>query len=136
MLKAYRKGIMKLYISDASKAPKAIGPYSQAVIVGNMAFLSGQIPLDPQSGEMIVGGIEEQTDRVMENIQAVLKHIKLDFSHIVKTTIFLTDLSHFQTVNGIYGRWLGDFKPARSTIQVAALPKGAAVEIEVLAAWE
>jgi len=124
------------YISDAPNAPKAIGPYSQAVITGNTAFLAGQIPLNPSTGEIVGDGIEPQTEQVMQNIVGVLAHIGLDLSHVVKTTIFLTDLGNFQTVNSIYERWMKATKPARSTIQVAALPRGAKVEIEVVAVLE
>ena len=124
---------MTKYINDAPNAPKAIGPYSQAAQIGNLTFLSGQIPLDPQTGQLVPGGIKEQTEQVLKNISAVLTHVKLDFSHVAKTTIFLTDLSHFQVVNEIYERVLGGAKPARSTIQVAALPRGSLIEIEMIA---
>lgn len=121
------------YISDAQKAPKAIGPYSQATNAGNMFFLSGQIPLVPESGQLVGTTIEEQTEQVLENIKNLLEHLGLNFSNVAKTTIFLTDLSHFKTVNGIYEKWLGESKPARSTVQVAALPLAALVEIEMIA---
>lgn len=124
---------MKRYITEVSGAPKAVGPYSPAVIANGFAFLSGQIPIDPETGKLCGSGIEEQTDQVMKNIKAVLSELKLEFSDIVKTTIFLSDLGNFQTVNAIYARWLGDVRPARSTIQVAALPLGSLVEIECLA---
>lgn len=124
------------YVSDAPDAPKAIGPYSQAVITGNTAFFAGQIPLDPATGEIVGDAIETQTNQVMKNIEGVLKHLKLDFSHVVKTTIFLTNLGDFQTVNSIYEQWLNGTRPARSTVQVAALPRGAKVEIEVVAVLE
>lgn len=120
------------YISDAAKAPKAIGPYSQAVVAGGLAFISGQIPLDPESGEMC-RGIEAQTEQVMSNLKGVLERLNLDFSKVAKATIFLTDLGNFQTVNAIYEKWLGAHKPARATIEVSALPKGAEVEIEMIA---
>jgi len=123
---------MTEYINDAPNAPKAIGPYSQAATAGGFVFLSGQIPLDPASGSL-VSGIEKQTNQVMQNLQAVLKAAGLDFKHVLKATIFLTDLNNFQTVNGIYEKWLGGVKPARATIQVSALPKGAEVEIEMVA---
>jgi 2-iminobutanoate/2-iminopropanoate deaminase len=122
------------YINDAPNAPKAIGPYSQATAVGNLVFLSGQIPLDPSSGQIVEGGIEKQTEQVLKNLGAVLAHAKLTFSNVLKTTIFLTDLAHFQVVNGIYEKALGTSKPARATVQVAALPRGAMVEIEMIAA--
>ena len=124
---------MNKYINDVSDAPKAVGPYSQAVISGDFVFLSGQIPINPETAQLVGDGIEEQTNQVLKNIKAVLGHLRLDFQNVVKTTIFLTDLGHFKTVNMIYEKWLGVYKPARSTIQVAALPLGAIVEIEMIA---
>lgn len=124
------------YISDAPNAPQAIGPYSQAAITGNTAYLAGQIPLNPATGEIIGDGIEDQTNQVMRNIEGVLKHLSLDLSHVVKTTIFLTDLGNFQTVNSLYEKWMNGTRPARSTVQVAALPRGSKVEIEVIAVLE
>jgi 2-iminobutanoate/2-iminopropanoate deaminase len=121
-------------ISGAPGAPRAVGPYSQGVAAGNLVFLSGQIPLDPSSGKIVEGAIDAQIEQVMKNIQAVLKHCALGFESVIKTTIFVTDLKHFQTVNEIYSRWMGDHKPARSTVQVAGLPLGAQVEIEMIAA--
>jgi 2-iminobutanoate/2-iminopropanoate deaminase len=126
---------MKKIIST-SDAPAAIGPYSQAVRVGSTIYCAGQIPLDPKSGQIVAGGITEQTQRVMQNLTAVLKADKLTFEHVVKTTIFLTDFADFQTVNEIYGSHFKKDPPARSTVQVAALPKGARVEIEVIAVDE
>lgn len=120
------------YISDAPDAPAAIGPYSQVVLAGGFAFLSGQIPLDPKSGQIVEGGIEIQTEQVMKNISAVLKRIDRDFGHVAKATIFLTDLKNFEVVNRTYERWLGGKKPARSTIQVAGLPRASLVEIEMV----
>jgi len=125
---------MLKYFSDATNAPAAIGPYSQAVVANNFAFLSGQIPLDPKTMKLVEGGIEEQTRQVFSNIQAVLSHVGADFSRIAKTTIFLTDLGDFQTVNKIYAEFMKDSKPARSTVQVAALPLGSKIEIEVIVA--
>lgn len=122
----------KKYITDIPNAPKAVGPYSPAVIAGAYTFLSGQIPISPETGKLAGEGIEEQAEQVLKNIKAVLTHLGKDFSDIVKTTIFLTDLGDFQTVNGIYERWFGQSKPARSTIQVAALPLGSKVEIECI----
>jgi 2-iminobutanoate/2-iminopropanoate deaminase len=121
------------YITDAPGAPKAIGPYSQAVVAGNMVFLSGQVPLDPNTGKIESTDIVDQTKQVMRNIEAVLASEALTFKNVVKTTIFLTDLAHFQKVNEVYEVALGSVKPARSTVQVAALPRGAQVEIEMLA---
>ena len=123
---------MKKIIST-SEAPAAIGPYSQAVRSGNFLFCSGQIPLDPKSGQIVSGDIATQTRRVLDNIGAVLKAEGLTFENIVKTTIFLTDLGDFQTVNETYGSYFKQQPPARSTVQVAALPKGAKIEIEVIA---
>jgi 2-iminobutanoate/2-iminopropanoate deaminase len=119
-------------ISGAPNAPQAIGPYSQVAKFGNLHFLSGQIPLNPETGALVGEGIEEQTEQVLKNIAAVLNHIGAKFTDIAKSTIFVTDLAHFKTVNGIYERALGGHKPARSTVQVAALPMGAKVEIEVV----
>ena len=118
---------------ETTAAPAAIGPYSQAVRAGSLLFLSGQIPLDPASGEIVPGGIAAQARQVMANLQAVLAAAGLDFSNLVKTTIFLVDLGDFATVNAIYGECCGAVPPARSTIQVAALPKGALIEIEGVA---
>ncbi len=123
---------MKKIIST-SDAPAAIGPYSQAVRSGNLLFCSGQIPLDPKSGQIVTGDIAPQTRRVLDNIAALLKAEALTFDNVVKTTIFLTDLGDFQTVNEIYGSYFKQTPPARSTVQVSALPKGANVEIEVIA---
>jgi 2-iminobutanoate/2-iminopropanoate deaminase len=120
-------------IISTSEAPGAIGPYSQAVRTGRFLFCSGQIPLDPKSGQLVAGDIAAQTRRVLENIAAILKAEDLSFDRVVKTTIFLTNLGDFQTVNEIYGSYFKQDPPARSTVQVAALPKGANVEIEVIA---
>jgi 2-iminobutanoate/2-iminopropanoate deaminase len=126
---------MKKIIST-TEAPAAVGPYSQAVRIGNFVFCSGQIPLDPKSSKMIQGDTRAQTRRVMENISAVLRAEGLAFENIIKTTIFLTDLADFQTVNELYGSYFKSDPPARSTVQVAALPKDADVEIEVIAVAE
>jgi 2-iminobutanoate/2-iminopropanoate deaminase len=123
---------MKKIISTQD-APAALGPYSQAVRAGSTIYCAGQIPLDPKSGQIVSGGIEVQTKRVLDNIRAVLKTEGLTFDHVVKTTIFLTDLADFQAVNEVYGSYFKQAPPARSTIQVAALPKGASVEIEAIA---
>ena len=122
-------------IASAS-APRAIGPYSQAVAVpaaGRLVYLSGQIPLDPATGELVKGTIEEETRRVMENLQAVLAEAGAGFGDVVKTTIYLTDLGDFTRVNEVYGGYLGAVPPARATVQVAALPRGARVEIDAVA---
>lgn len=118
---------------NSPNAPEAVGPYSHAVWVGHLLFCSGQIPLDPATKALVPGGIREQTERVLANIEAVLDGQELTLRHVVKTTIFLTDLSDFQVVNGIYAQAFGRHKPARSTVQVAALPLNARIEIEVIA---
>src|SRR5439155_24437215 len=123
---------MKKIIST-TEAPAAIGPYSQAVRSGSFLFCSGQIPLDPKSGEIVPGYITAQTRQVLDNMAAVLRAEGLSFDNVVKTTIFLTNLSDFQKVNEIYGSYSKQDPPARSTVQVSALPKGANVEIEVIA---
>ncbi len=123
---------MKKIIST-SDAPAAIGPYSQAIRAGSIIYCSGQIPLDPKTGQIISGGIDAQTRRVLDNITALLKAEGLGFGNIVKTTIFLTNLGDFQTVNEVYGLYFKSQPPARSTVQVSALPKGANIEIEVIA---
>ena len=116
------------------KAPAAIGPYSQAVVSRGLLFCSGQIPLDPASGELVVGTVEQETERVMENLRGVLEAAGTDFDHLVKTTIYLTDMSDFAAVNQVYGQYFTAVKPARATVAVAALPRGARVEIEAVAA--
>ena len=114
-------------------APHAIGPYSQAVRSGNMLFLSGQIPLDPKSGNLIEGDFSAQSRRVFDNLRAVLKAAGADFRNVARATVYLTDLNNFQTLNSIYGEYFGSHKPARSTVGVAQLPRGAAVEIDLIA---
>jgi 2-iminobutanoate/2-iminopropanoate deaminase len=114
-------------------APKAIGPYSQSVVVDGFLFASGQIPLDPRSGELVSGGIEPSTERVLDNMEAVLKSAGLSFHDVVKTTVFLVRGEDFPAMNAIYARRFGDHRPARSTVIVAALPKGAMVEIDLIA---
>lgn len=124
---------MKLEKIETDQAPAAIGPYSQGVRTGDYVFFSGQIPLDPASGEVVPGGIAAQTEQVMANMGAALAAAGLSFDQMVKTTIYLTDLQDFATVNGIYGRHFGSVPPARATVQVAALPRGVAIEIEGIA---
>jgi len=124
---------MTLRQISTDKAPSAIGPYSQAVIANGFLFTAGQIALDPVAGQIVPGGIVEQTERVMENLSAVLGAAGVSWNEVVKTTVYLHDLSHFPTVNEIYGRWLGDARPARSTVQVPGLPRGALVEIDAIA---
>ncbi len=123
-------------IASVPNAPKAVGPYSPAVEAGNLVFLSGQVPIDPATGKLVDGGIEAQIEQVMKNLHAVLAHSGLTFESVAKAVIFLTDLKNFQIVNERYAQALGGHKPARSTIQVAALPLGAQVEIEMIAVKE
>jgi 2-iminobutanoate/2-iminopropanoate deaminase len=119
----------------SDQAPRAIGPYSQAVSAqtGRLVFLSGQIPLDPGTGELVGGDISAQTERVMENLGAVLKAASLGFADVVRCTIYLVDLGEFAAVNAVYGRYFTSAPPARATVQVAALPRGARVEIDAIA---
>jgi 2-iminobutanoate/2-iminopropanoate deaminase len=118
---------------QTKEAPAAIGPYSQAVKHGNMIFLSGQVPLDPETGQMVSGSIAEQTDCVLDNLSHVLEAAGGSFANVVKTTIYLVDLGDFQAVNERYAkRFTGAF-PARATVQVSALPKGARIEIDAIA---
>lgn len=124
---------MSRQIISTDKAPKAIGPYSQGVRAGGFVFYSGQIPLDPVSGEMKGSTAQEQAEQVMTNIAALLASAGLDFSDVVKTTIYLTDLAAFASVNDVYGRRFTGSPPARSTVEVRGLPRGALVEIEVIA---
>ncbi len=117
------------------QAPRAIGPYSQAVAVkpGRLVFLSGQIPLEPKTGELVAGDISVQTERVMENLGAVLGAASLGFADVVRCTIYLVDLGEFAAVNAVYGRYFPSSPPARATVQVSALPRGARVEIDAIA---
>ena len=114
-------------------APAAIGPYSQAIRAGGMIFVSGQIPLDPGTGEVIAGGIAEQAERVLASLRAVLDAAGSGLDRVVKTTVYLTDLGAFAEVNGIYARYFPQAPPARSTVQVAALPRGVGIEIDAVA---
>ena len=122
---------MKQITTD--KAPAAIGPYSQAVVAGGFLFSAGQIPLDPATGQIVEGGITAQAERVMENLRAVLDAAGLKWDDVVKTTVYLHDMANFPTVNEIYARYTGDARPARSTVQVTALPRGALIEIDLIA---
>ena len=117
----------------AAGAAKAIGPYSPALKAGNMVFLSGSIPLDPVSGHLVDGGIKEQTTRVMDNIKALLAAAGADFSHVVRTTVFMVDLSEFAAMNEIYASYFTAPYPARSTVQVVKLPRDVRVEIDLIA---
>ncbi len=120
---------------DTPQAPRPIGPYSQAVISGGLLFCSGQIGLDPQTGELVTGGIEAQTEQVLKNLVAVLKEAKMGPENVVKTTVYLADFADFGKMNEVYGRQFAKEPPARTTIQAAALPKGAKIEIDVIAAF-
>lgn len=125
---------MNIKAISTDKAPAAIGPYSQAIQAGELLFCSGQIPLNPQTGELVQGDVKLQTEQVMENIAAVLAASATSFGKVVKTTIFLVEMADFAVVNEVYGRFFPDHKPARSTVAVKSLPRGAQVEIEVIAA--
>ncbi len=123
---------MKQIIKPAKSAP-AVGPYNHAVRIGDLLFCAGQIPIDPSTGNLITGDIKAQTDRVLQNVKAILDDQGLSFSNVVKSTVFLTNLADFASMNEVYAKHFSADFPARSTIQVAALPKGANVEIEVIA---
>ena len=120
-------------IIKPAKSPAAVGPYNHAVRVGDLLFCAGQIPLDPATGNLVAGDIKVQTERVLENVGAILEDQKLTFANVVKSTVFLTNLADFAGMNEVYAKFFTSDCPARSTIQVAALPKGANVEIEVIA---
>ena len=130
-----RQGGVKQAISSPD-APKAIGPYSQAVRAGQLLFLSGQVPLDPVSGQMIDGDIAAQTRRVFENLGAILKAGGRSFADVVRTTVFLADMNDFAAMNEVYGQYFKEPYPARATVQVARLPKDARVEIDLIASFE
>ena len=121
-------------ILDAPSGPAPVGPYSVAVEANGFVFISGQGPLDPATNQLIVGGVEAETEQVMKNIEAILADVGLGYSDVVKTTIFLADMDDFPLVNAVYGKYVGDAKPARSTVEVARLPLDINVEIEVIAA--
>ena len=117
------------------QAPTPIGPYSQGVIAGGLLFVSGQIPIDPATDKLVEGDIKVQTEQVLKNILAVLKEAKMGPENVVKASVFLADLADFPEMNEVYGKYMGKEPPARSTIQAAALPKGARIEIDVIAAF-
>ncbi|SVA30041.1 uncharacterized protein METZ01_LOCUS82895 [marine metagenome] len=121
---------------QTTHAPSAIGPYSQAVRAGSFLFISGQIPLDPGTGQITEGGIGAQTHRVMRSLGAILEAAGAGYDRVVRTTVFLTDLADFEVVNEVYGGYFRDSAPARATVQVAALPKGVSVEIDAIAHLE
>lgn len=118
------------------RAPQAIGPYVQAIRVGNFLFLSGQIGIDPETGRLVDGGIEKQTERVLKNLEAVLEAAHASLKNVVKTTVYLADLGEFQQMNEVYARYFSSWKPARATVEVGRLPMGARVEIEAVAIVE
>jgi 2-iminobutanoate/2-iminopropanoate deaminase len=120
-------------IIKPAKSPAAVGPYNHAVRVGDLLFCAGQIPIEPGTGNLISGDIKAQTERVLENVKAILDDQKLTFANVVKSTVFLTDLANFAGMNEVYAKYFTENFPARSTIQVAGLPKAASVEIEVIA---
>ena len=124
---------MTVEILSTDKAPAAIGPYSQATMAGGFLFTAGQIPLDPTTGEIVAGDVEPQSQQVLSNLAAVLGKAGLGWKDVVKTTVFLQDMADFPRFNAIYSAALGEARPARSTVQVAALPRGVAVEVELIA---
>lgn len=124
---------MSKTIIKPAGSPAPVGPYSHAVRVGDLLFCSGQIPLDPATGALVSGGIKEQTARVMENVKVILDSEKLTFANVVKTTVFMANLAEFADMNSVYAGYFPTDPPARSTVQVAALPRAAQVEIEVVA---
>ena len=127
MKKASRRAV------QTDKAPAPVGPYSQALRAGSFLFLSGQIPLDPATGQLVSSTIAQETQRVLDNLRAVLQADGLDFADVVKTTVYLTDLGDFAKMNEVYAQAFGEARPARATVQVSALPKGVRVEIEAVA---
>jgi 2-iminobutanoate/2-iminopropanoate deaminase len=124
---------MALNFVATDGAPKAIGPYSQGIRVNGFVFTAGQVALDPKTGELVAGGIAEQTTRALENLRAILTEAGTSLAKVVKTTVFLVDMADFAAMNEVYGRAFGTHRPARSTVAVAALPRGARVEIEAIA---
>ena len=132
MLKSRRVSAVKAIISTDG-APRAIGPYSQAIRAGELVFASGQIPIDPVTGEFVSGGIAEQTEQVLRNLTAVFEAAGVTMKQVVKTTVFLVDMDDFTAMNAVYGRFFGSEPPARATVQAARLPRDARVEIEAIA---
>ena len=124
---------MNVRIVHTENAPAAIGPYSQAAVAGNFLFTAGQIAIDPATGQIVQGDVTAQTERVMRNLAAVLETAGATWSDVVKTTVYLQDMADFPRVNDVYGRVIGDARPARSTVQVAGLPRGVLVEIDAVA---
>lgn len=124
---------MTLRPIQTKQAPAAIGPYSQGIVAGDLLFTAGQIPLDPATGQMVEGDIEVQTERVLRNLTAVLESAGVGWKEVVKTTVYMRDLAEFPRMNEVYGRMLGSATPARSTVQVEGLPRGALIEIDAIA---
>ena len=124
---------MKHQVIHTDNAPKAIGPYSQAVKAGNMLFVSGQVPFVPEAMEIVEGDVKAQTAQSLKNVQAILAEAGLDFSHVVKSTVFIKDMNEFAQINEVYAEFFGENKPARACVEVARLPKDVKVEIEVIA---
>lgn len=120
-------------IVHSDDAPAAVGPYSQAVKIGDLIYSAGQVALDPATMKLVEGGVEAQTEQVLKNLQAVLTAAGSSLAHVIKTTVFLADMNDYKAVNGVYARYFTESPPARSAVQVAALPLGALVEIEVVA---
>ena len=121
------------HINDIPNVPKAVGPYSQLTVAGDSIYLSGQLPIDPDTGKMVSGSVEDQTEQVFNNIEAVLKGVGLSLSDVVRYSVYLTDMSTFPKMNMVYAKRVGDFKPARETLGVSALAMGATIEITVTA---
>lgn len=124
---------MKHQVIHTDNAPKAIGPYSQAVKAGNMLFVSGQVPFVPETMEIVEGDVKAQTAQSLKNVKAILAQAGLDFSHVVKSTVFIKDMNEFAAINEVYAEYFGENKPARACVEVARLPKDVKVEIEVIA---
>ena len=124
---------MKKKVIQTEKAPKAIGPYSQAIQAGNLIFLSGQIPIDPETGELVKGEIRQQTTRVLENIKGIVESQGIKMENVIKTTVFLKDMGSFNQMNEVYATYFPSFPPARSTVEVGRLPREVEIEIEAIA---
>ena len=127
---------MNKQIIHTEKAPAAIGPYSQAIKAGNLLFISGQVPFNPETMEIVEGGVQEQTTRVLENLKAILAEAGASFDNVVKTTVFIKDMNEFGEINEIYANYFGENKPARACVEVARLPRDVKVEIEAIAVVE
>ena len=125
---------MSAKIIQTDKAPAAIGPYSQAIVMGDFVFVAGQVGIDPAAGKMVEGGVEAQARQIMSNLRAILTEAGSSFDRVVKTTVFLADMADFPRMNEVYARAFGPTRPARSTVQAAGLPRGVLVEIEAIAA--